>query len=87
MPDFRAQGAVFFWRRALQCRCVLANKESRAKFAKLAKVKCLKHDEIAPVVGESAFGLDKGLGPGLLESVDAVLLADALRDKALSVER
>jgi len=47
----------------------------------------LKNDETARVVGESAFALDKELGPGLLESVDAVLLADALRDKALSVER
>jgi len=45
----------------------------------------MKHDEIARV--ESAFALHKELGPGLLESVCEVLLADALRERGLSVER
>ncbi len=47
----------------------------------------MKHDEIARVVVESAFALHKELGPGLLESVYEVLLADALRERGLSVER
>jgi GxxExxY protein len=47
----------------------------------------MKHDEIAWVVVESAFALHKELGPGLLESVYEVLLADALRERGLSVER
>jgi GxxExxY protein len=47
----------------------------------------MKHDEIAGVVVECAFALHKELGPGLLESVYEVLLADALREKGLSVER
>ena len=47
----------------------------------------MKHDAIARVVVESAFALHKELGPGLLESVYEVLLADALRERGLSVER
>ena len=47
----------------------------------------MKHDEIAGVVVECAIALHKELGPGLLESVYEVLLADALREKGLSVER
>ncbi len=47
----------------------------------------MKHDEIARVVVECAFELHKELGPGLLESVYEVLLADALRERGLSVER
>ena len=47
----------------------------------------MKHDEIARVVVECAFALHKELGPGLLESVYEVLLADALRERGLSVER
>ncbi len=35
---------------------------------------------------ECAFGLDKEL-PGMLESIDEVLLADVLREQGLSVER
>lgn len=46
----------------------------------------MKHDAIARVV-ECAFALHKELGPGLLESVYEVLLADALRERGLSVER
>ena len=47
----------------------------------------MKHDAIAGVVVECALALHKELGPGLLESVYEVLLADALREKGLSVER
>ena len=47
----------------------------------------MTHDEIAAVVVECAFALHKELGPGLLESVYEVLLADALRERGLSVER
>ena len=47
----------------------------------------MKDNEIAQVVVECAFALHKELGPGLLESVYEVLLADALREKGLSVER
>ena len=47
----------------------------------------MTHDEIATVVVECAFALHKELGPGLLESVYEVLLADALRERGLSVER
>ncbi len=47
----------------------------------------MKHDAIARVVVECAFALHKELGPGLLESVYEVLLADALRERGLSVER
>ena len=47
----------------------------------------MKHDEIAGVVVECAFALHKELGPGLLESVYEVLLADGLRERGLSVER
>ena len=47
----------------------------------------MKDNEIAQVVVECAFALHKELGPGLLESVYEVLLADALRERGLSVER
>lgn len=47
----------------------------------------MKHDEIARLVVECAFELHKELGPGLLESVYEVLLADALRELGLAVER
>ena len=47
----------------------------------------MKHDEIARVVVECALELHRELGPGLLESVYEVLMADALRAKGLSVER
>lgn len=47
----------------------------------------MSHDEIARVVVECAYELHKELGPGLLESVYEVLMADALRARGLSVER
>ena len=47
----------------------------------------MKDNEVAQVVVECAFALHKELGPGLLESVYEVLLADGLRERGLSVER
>ncbi|MDR3403505.1 MAG: GxxExxY protein [Chthoniobacter sp.] len=47
----------------------------------------MKHDEIARVVVECAYELHRELGPGLLESVYEVVLADALRSRGLLVER
>jgi iron complex transport system substrate-binding protein len=47
----------------------------------------MNHDEIARVVVECAYELHRELGPGLLESVYEVLLADALRSRGLEVER
>jgi GxxExxY protein len=47
----------------------------------------MEHDEISRVVVECAFELHRELGPGLLESVYEVLMADALRAQGLSVER
>jgi len=47
----------------------------------------MKHDEIARSVVECSYELHKELGPGLLESVYEVLLADGLRKRGLSVER
>ena len=57
--------------------------ENRAKDAKDAKVKGMEDGEIVRVVGGGGFALDKELGAGgwglgLRESVDEVLLADAL---------
>jgi GxxExxY protein len=47
----------------------------------------MSHDEIARVVVECAYDLHKEMGPGLLESVYEVLMADALRARGLAVER
>lgn len=47
----------------------------------------MKHDEIAHTVVECAYALHREVGPGLLESVYEVLLADALRTRGLAVER
>jgi len=44
-------------------------------------------EEIAEAVVHSAFGIHSELGPGLLESVYEVVLADALADLGFSVER
>ena len=41
-----------------------AGEETRAKDAKDAKVEGMEDDEIAGVVGEWGFALDKGLGRG-----------------------
>jgi GxxExxY protein len=47
----------------------------------------MTEDEIARIVIRCSLDLHRELGPGLLESVYEVLLADALRDAGLSVER
>jgi len=47
----------------------------------------MKENEIAKAVVDAAYALHKDLGPGLLESVYEVLLADALRQLGYEVER
>jgi hypothetical protein len=47
----------------------------------------VKEDEIAKAVVNTALGLYEELGPGLYESVDEGLLADALRELGFDVER
>lgn len=43
--------------------------------------------KIAQVVVQAAFDLPRELGPGFLESLDEILLADTLQQAGLSVER
>jgi len=59
----------------------------RAKPARPAKIRVMKEDEIAKIIVASALDLHREIGPGLLESVYEVLLAGALRDQGLGVER
>ena len=47
----------------------------------------MKENEIAKAVVNAAYALHKELGPGLLESVYEVLLADALRQLGFEVVR
>jgi len=47
----------------------------------------MREDEIANAVVNASLQLHKELGPGLLESVYEVLLADSLRELGFSVER
>jgi iron complex transport system substrate-binding protein len=47
----------------------------------------VKEDHLAKVIFQAAFDLPKEAGPGLLESVYEVLLADMLREQNLVVER
>lgn len=47
----------------------------------------MKEDHLAKVIFQAAFDLPKEAGPGLLESVYEVLLADMLREQNLVVER
>jgi GxxExxY protein len=47
----------------------------------------MKENEIAQAIVQTAFELHKEVGPGLLESVDEVLLASMLREKGFEVER
>jgi len=47
----------------------------------------LKEDYLAKIIVQAAFELHKEAGPGLLESVYEVLLADILRAQNLFVER
>ena len=42
-------------------------------------------EELARVAGDCGFELHKEIGPGLLESVYEVLMADALRERGLTV--
>jgi GxxExxY protein len=48
---------------------------------------CVKEDHLAKAIVQAAFDLHKEAGPGLLESVYEVLLADMLREQQLFVER
>jgi len=47
----------------------------------------LDEDRLAKIIVQAAFDLHKEAGPGLLESVYEVLLADILRSENLFVER
>ena len=47
----------------------------------------MKIEELACIAVDCGFKLHKDLGPGLLESVYEVLLADSLRERGLSVAR
>ena len=47
----------------------------------------MKEDHLAKIIVQAAFDLHKEAGPGLLESVYEVLLADMLREQNLAVER
>jgi len=47
----------------------------------------MKEDDLAKIIVQAAFDLHKEAGPGLLESVYEVLLADMLREQNLVVER
>jgi GxxExxY protein len=47
----------------------------------------VKEDLLAKMIVQAAFDLHKKAGPGLLESVYEVLLADILREQNLAVER
>jgi len=47
----------------------------------------MKEDTIAKIIIQAAFDLHKEVGPGLLESVYEILLADILREHGLEVRR
>jgi iron complex transport system substrate-binding protein len=47
----------------------------------------MHENEIARIIVDSAIGVHRDLGPGLLESVYEVVLAKRLRDRGLAVER
>ena len=44
-------------------------------------------NEVSGLIVDAAIRVHRGLGPGLLESVYEVILADALRQRGLAVER
>ena len=44
-------------------------------------------NQISEIIVDAAFHVHRALGPGLLESVYEVILADALRTRGLKVER
>src|ERR1700687_5552307 len=58
--------------------------QPRAKLAEDAK---MTENEISKIVIEEALRLHRARGPGLLETVDEVVLADALRERGLEVVR
>lgn len=47
----------------------------------------MREEDLAKIIVQAAFDLHKEVGPGLLESVDEVLLADRLIEQNLFVER
>jgi len=47
----------------------------------------MKENAIAKIIIQAAFDLHKEVGPGLLESVYEILLADMLREHGLEVRR
>src|SRR5436190_17780144 len=47
----------------------------------------MTHNEISRIIIDTAMQIHRRLGPGLLESVYAVILAHELRKKGLRVER
>lgn len=47
----------------------------------------LEMNQITQVIVDAAFHIHRELGPGLLESVYEIVLADALRSRGLEVER
>jgi GxxExxY protein len=47
----------------------------------------MTENEISQIIVQAAYDLHRELGPGLLESVYEVVLADLLREKGLEVER
>jgi len=47
----------------------------------------MTENEIAKIVVDTTFQIHKKLGPGLLESVYEIVLADALKKRGLKVER
>ena len=60
---------------------------TRIENANEAKIIRMNQNEIAKTVVNASLELHKELGPGLLESVYEVLLADALREHGLDVQR
>jgi len=63
-----------------------AKKRFRAKGAEVAKGD-MTENEISKIIVQAALDLHRELGPGLLESVYEVLLADLLSERGLRVER
>ncbi|CAN5431112.1 GxxExxY protein [soil metagenome] len=47
----------------------------------------MTENEVAQVIVQAAFDLHREIGPGLLESVYEIVLANALRDQGLEIER
>ncbi len=47
----------------------------------------MDENEISRIVVDTAFHIHKNLGPGLLESVDEVILSKSLKQREMTVER